>query len=337
MAEFLISHHAPIPETRNRFVKAVSACTKYHLTNLLKPAVERGHGDYVATLLDAGGDTGFRDSTGKSLIALAIRTGKLDVVKLLVASGCRINNSVDLVLHEAAAIGRTDLVKFLLESFGEELNVNSMNSEGRTAIHVAAIEGHVKVIEFCVSIGGNPNAVDSQEWTPLHCAASRGHLKAVEYLLVCSNVKYAINGEGKTAFAVAAESGHSHLVDLLRWGDAILRAARVDDVHKMKKCLGEGADVNRKDQNGWTPLHWASFKGRIKSVNVLLEHDAEVDVVDDAGYTPLHCAAEAGHLQVALLLIAHGGSQTSLKSFQHVSPLKFDSFQNQVSFHCKAK
>lgn len=331
VAEYVISNY----ETRNLFTKAISVCTKSNLTNLMKPAVESGKVEYVTDLITAGGDVNFRDSNGKSLIPFAIRTGKLAVLKLLVANGCRINDSVDFVLHEAAIIDRVDVVKFLFESFCDELDVNSVNREMMTPIHVSASEGHVSLIEFFVSIGGNANAVDSRRWTPLHHAASRNHLKAVEFLLENSDVKYARELNGKTAFEMALESGHTRLFGVLRWGDALLQAARVDDVHALKKCLGEGAEVNRKDQNGWTPLHWASFKGRIKSVKVLLEHGAEVDSVDDAGYTPLHCAAEAGHLQVALVLIAHGGCQTNLKSFQHVSPIA--TFQKHVSLHYSTK
>nr|KYP71517.1 Ankyrin-2 [Cajanus cajan] len=214
----------------------------------------------------------------------------LHVVKLLEASGCGIN---DTVLHEAAATNRIDAMEFLVERYGDELDLDSVDGEGRTAIHVAAGEGHVRVIQFCVSMGGNPNLVDWKGWSPLHYAAWGGHVEAVECLLECSNVKGVRDREGRRASCVAAEREESEarrrLLDLLR------------------------------DQNGWSPLHWAAFKGRIKSVKVLLEHGAEVDTVDDAGYTPLHCAAEAGHLQVALFLLAHGASQANLKSFPRLA------------------
>lgn len=321
VAEFLVSH-----ESRNLFKKALSGCDHSQLTKLLKPAVESGNADSVAVLIDAGADASFKDSNGKSLMPLAIRSGKFDVMKLLVASGCGIENSVDLVLHEAATMNRIDFMEFLLECFGDEIDVNSEDSKGRNPIHVAAIHGHVSVIEFCVSIGGNPNDVELKGCTPLHYASLQGHLKAVECLLECSNVKNVRDRDGKTAFVVAKENGHSHLFDLLHWGDALVRAVKVDDVHGVKRCIEEGAALNRRDQNGWNPLHWAAFKGRIKSLKLLLEHGAEVDAVDDAGYTPLHCAALAGHLQIALLLIAHG-SQVNLKSFQG----NLDSFEKHVS------
>ncbi|AES65660.1 ankyrin repeat protein [Medicago truncatula] len=71
-----------------------------------------------------------KDSNCKSLILFAIKTGKLDVLKLLVANGCRINDSVDFVLHKAATMDIIDVVKFLLESFSNELDVNSVGDCG---------------------------------------------------------------------------------------------------------------------------------------------------------------------------------------------------------------
>ncbi|KAG2384042.1 uncharacterized protein HKW66_Vig0151950 [Vigna angularis] len=212
---------------------------------------------------------------------------------------------MDSVLHEATATDRIDVMEFMLEHRDEKLEVDSVDSEGRTPIHVAAREGHARVIDLCVSIGGNPNRVDCKGKTPLHYTAWKGRVKAVECLLQYSDVKCVKDKKGRTAFCVVAESEESHahrrLVDLMGLGDALMRAARVYD-------------------------------GRMKSVNVLLEHGAEVDIVDDVGYTPLHCAAKAGHLQLALFLITHGASQSHLKSFPYLAtyPLHlFNSFQNQ--------
>lgn len=314
VAEFLISHHTQIPESGPLFKKAISGCAQSELTALLRPAIECGNEDSVSALIDSGGDVNLRDSDELSLINLSIRAGKMGVLKILLDTGCVPNHSVDSSLHEAAAMNRLDFLDALCQSFAN-MDINSVSSEGRTPIHMAALHGHVEAIQLCLSVGGNPNVVDHNGWTPLHCAASEGHLKAVECLLECSNVKYAVNREGKTAFSLAVDNGHSHLLDLLHFGDALLRAARLDDVHGLTSCLAKGAMVNRKDQNGWTPLHWAAFKGRIKSVKVLLEHGAEIDAVDDAGYTPLHCAAEAGHLQLSLFFISRG-SRVKLKSFE---------------------
>ncbi|KAL2321506.1 hypothetical protein Fmac_025885 [Flemingia macrophylla] len=61
--------------------------------------------------------------------------------------------------------------------------------------------------------------------------------EAAVTLLECSDVKGERDREGRTAFSVAAER-HAHslvqrrLVDLLQWGDALMRVARVDDAVK---------------------------------------------------------------------------------------------------------
>lgn len=266
-------------------------------------------------------------SDGRSLMSLAVSYGHLDVVRVLIASGCEIDDSVDRFLHHAAALNRVDLMEVLCGGLAG-MDVNSVNSVGRTPVHISAIHGHVDALRFCVSVGGDPDRADFEGWTPLHCAAAEGRLESVEFLLECSSyAKYAITREGKTAFSVAIDNGHCHLLDLLRLGDVLHRAARLDDVHGMKSCLAQGAKVNGRDQNGWTPLHRAAFKGRLESVKLLLSHGAQVDLVDDDGYTPLQCSVEAGHMKVALYLIAHG-APVNLKSLKGVCPLDMECFKN---------
>ncbi|KAL6208514.1 hypothetical protein ACLB2K_019463 [Fragaria x ananassa] len=243
--------------------------------------------------------------------------------------GCIVRQNAPLQVKYWSEIKRDDvdaLVR-LVRNF-PELEVNWVDSDGRTPIHVAAANGHVEMLKFLVSAGGYGEVWDRKGCTPLHCAAEKGHLEPTKFLLECSDVKYVVTKNGKTAFDLAAENGHLSLLGHLRFDDVLLRAARLDDVHGLKSCLAEGAEVNVRDQNGWTPLHRAAFKGRIECVKVLLNHGAQLDVVDNAGYTPLHCAVEAGHVQVALLLVAHG-ARANVKSLEGmVSPVSLDRFKN---------
>jgi ankyrin repeat protein len=45
--------------------------------------------------------------------------------------------------------------------------------------------------------------------------------------------------------------------------------------------------VNAKDTYGWTPLHWAAYKGYLEVAKVLLAHSADVNAKDKDGKTPL--------------------------------------------------
>ena len=68
----------------------------------------------------------------------------------------------------------------------------------------------------------------------------------------------------------------------------------VSDADLKKQAEGQlqcGADVNAKDNNGWTPLHRAACVGATKTVEKLIEAGADVNAKDNGDWTPLHCAA----------------------------------------------
>ncbi|PON78466.1 Notch [Trema orientale] len=337
VVEFLIAHHAKMgPELSSFLGKAISGCSESQLTKSLKLAIESENPDLVSALIDAGAEINGKDSDGRSLLGSAVKAGSVDMVRVLIASGCRVDNSADRVLHDAAAMNRIDLIEILCKSSGN-LELNSADSDGRTPVHIAAARGHVEALSFLLSAGGSGEARDSKGWTPLHHSSAAGHHDVVECLLERSNAKYVVDRDGKTAFALAAENGHTELLAPLRVNDALHRAARLGDVNGVKSCLAEGATVNGRDQNGWTPLHRAAFKGGIECARVLLNHGAQVDAVDEAGYTPLHCAVEAGHAPVAMLLIAHGARPgTKNVSVKGGSlPLNVDRFKNHPALVIK--
>ncbi|KAE8664881.1 putative sugar transporter [Hibiscus syriacus] len=305
--EHLISGNTTISDIDLCLNNAISGCSGNQLTVLLKSAAVSGKTYLVRTLIDNGGDVNHKDSNGRSLISLAVEAGYLDVVNVLISSGCEIDNSIDHVFHYAAAINSVDLMDVLFRAYENTDLIESVDFHGRTPIHISAIHGHTQVIRFCLSVGASPDVLDINKCTPLHLAAKGGHLDTVECLLDASNyTKYALNKEGRTPFALAFGNDCSNVYDSLQLSDALNRAARVGDVNGIKSCIGKGANVNGKDQNGWRPLHRAAFKGKLESVRTLLGYGSEVNVVDDNGYTPLHCALEAGHVEVALLLIGHG-------------------------------
>jgi ankyrin repeat protein len=64
-----------------------------------------------------------------------------------------------------------------------------------------------------------------------------------------------------------------------------------------------GANVNTRDQDGYTPLHLASSDGNVNVVRVLLDAGAIVDATNIDGYTPLHYASSDGHVNMARVLL----------------------------------
>jgi ankyrin repeat protein len=73
-----------------------------------------------------------------------------------------------------------------------------------------------------------------------------------------------------------------------------------------RKLLEKGSNVNRKDSDGGTALHWAAWGGHETVVRLLLEKGADVHAEYSSKATPLHWAAEGGHESLVRLLLEKG-------------------------------
>jgi len=82
------------------------------------------------------------------------------------------------------------------------------------------------------------------------------------------------------------------------------QAVKYNNVKEVRRYLNEGSDVNKKDEQGQTPLHHAAHDGKKEVAVVLLERGAKVNAKDDEGRTPLHLASKNGHAPLVDLLLA---------------------------------
>jgi hypothetical protein len=83
-------------------------------------------------------------------------------------------------------------------------------------------------------------------------------------------------------------------------------AAAAGRLELVRYLAREGAAVDSKDDRDRTPLFHAVLFDRRETVAWLLEHGAEVDVADRFGDTPLMMACAKDHAEMARLLLAHG-------------------------------
>ena len=65
----------------------------------------------------------------------------------------------------------------------------------------------------------------------------------------------------------------------------------------------KGIDFNQQDSDGYNALHFASSRGHIEIVQLLLEKGIDINQTTSNRWNALHLALREDHLEIALLLI----------------------------------
>ena len=78
-------------------------------------------------------------------------------------------------------------------------------------------------------------------------------------------------------------------------------------IEAVKQHIAAGTDVNAKDEDGYTPLHFAVVNDDKELAELLIAAGADVNAKTDMfEMTPLHHAVELGNKEIVELLIAKG-------------------------------
>ena len=144
--------------------------------------------------------------------------GVMEVVQKAIESGAEVNqvdetnNRTALML--AAFNGHTYVADHLILAGAV---VDARDQINRTALMFAATGPYVDTVSVLLAAGANVNLADGHEnWTPLMFAAAEGQAEVVELLLAEGADPTAVDVDGETSAWFASQSGHSKLADRLK-------------------------------------------------------------------------------------------------------------------------
>eukprot|EP00742_Colponemidia_sp_Colp-10_P024549 GILJ01029485.1.p1 GENE.GILJ01029485.1~~GILJ01029485.1.p1 ORF type:complete len:143 (-),score=27.12 GILJ01029485.1:167-547(-) len=80
-----------------------------------------------------------------------------------------------------------------------------------------------------------------------------------------------------------------------QWKSNVLHSAAVNNsAAVLKLMLAKNVNINSKNTNGETPLHWAAAYARLSAILVLVNNGADITATTNKGHTPLARYEEDG-------------------------------------------
>jgi len=181
-------------------------------------AVKHGYISVTEALLRAAANPLATTSTGLTVAHVAASAGLTDLLHLLLSAApalarvaCESNGRT--ALHAAALKGEAEAARQLLEAGAD---VNAAAGDGQTALHMAVSDGQAEVLAVLLGAPGlDPALPDEVGLAPLHYAAQRGRVEVTRQLLEAgADARALANGVSVAQMAMA--SGFSQVADIIQ-------------------------------------------------------------------------------------------------------------------------
>lgn len=223
----------------------------------------------------------------ETVLHCSVRANALECLQLFIAEGVDVNSiepSGMNPIHLAADLGMTQCLEILVNSAGADINSRTrIRDKESTALHLAADEGNVECVDLLLSKGADAKLKNHRGFTALHLAARSSCLECVESLLRNGNAEpNAEDYDKRTPLHAAigkSESAFDIIETLISWG----------------------ANVNQKDEYGFTPLHLASLDGLSHCVETLIFHGADVTTKSKKGNSALNVITRKTPASMAMI------------------------------------
>jgi len=235
------------------------------------------------TAYDLGCNITVSGKQGNTPAHLAAESGSIAILKHLIEKKADIRTCENIAgytpLMMAASAGKADSVRFLLES---GCTHDVFDANGKTLFELAIGWGNLSVIQALQDFSARFDSVDPNNDAPhpVWHAIWEGQYASVKQVLE--------NG---------LDVNYTHReISLLQ---CAIEASNTDVVRLL---VDVGANVEKLDSHGWSPLHSAAFSGDMNALLLVLQRAKDTSPKDKNGWTPLDLAAFYKHEELVKVL-----------------------------------
>lgn len=186
-------------------------------------------------------------------------------------------------VHVALRLPPAEALIRLRKLFDSKADISEVDTDGKTALHVAARKGNADIATVLLETGADPNAtIPSDGSVPLHLAAMKNHA-----IVACVLMKRMANPESQDIFG-ATPLHHA----VKNSADAVVSV-----------LVRIRANPNIIDTQRRAPLHYAALQGRVNIVEALLKAKANPRMEDKGNETPFNIAFRCHKDELVLAML----------------------------------
>lgn len=224
-------------------------------------------------------------------------------------------------LHELVLSGDEDKLN---EIFKIDIDINEIDKNGRSPLHIACETGNNKIARFLILEEANLNIQDKEGYTPLHLALDNNNLEIIENLVDNGASIFLKDNKNRTPYSIAFIKGMDYV-----------------------KALIADESINDKDKVGKSLIHYAATEGEFDIINYLISRKADVNNRDNSDSIALDYALlrpdSLDHAKSAEILIKSSSLNAKTKDFDYLyrvlktEDLEFRFEFNKTALHIAAE
>jgi ankyrin repeat protein len=220
-----------------------------------------------------------------------LQSGNIEKAKELIENHEHYEEVISDSYLVASAINsqKIEVVKYVID-LGINLNLEA-DEDGWSPLLIAAANADLAIFKLLVESGADINFISKNGDNAMELATEREGREIIDYLN--SRPEFDINRFDSERSNILQMVEHNRAnIDFDEKAGQLIEAVMKLDYSKLRKLINSGFNINKLDKNGMTPLGIAVGNGDMEMIRFLLEVGADPNLAQPLQYAVAHHSTE---------------------------------------------